>query len=835
MSRKDFRKFFLSIVLPSVIAISLFVLTIFVVILPNFEQSIMEKKKEMISELTHSVTSLLEEYNQEYINNKISKAEAQKIALSKIEQIRYGGENKDYFWIIDETPIMIMHPYRHELINTDLTNYADPNGKKLFVEASKVVKENGHGFINYMWQWKDDSTLIVPKLSYVKSYQPWGWIIGTGIYLEDVKQEITSLEKHLVRITLFISLLLIIILSYVIRQSLKIENKRKKAETKLLLSKQKYKSLVAASSEGTLMILDKHIIFSNIKFSNLVGYETHQLLSLKFEDIFSTDWEYLVSSFANPKKSQTLETKIKCNDGSEKEVILSVSKIKYASDFGYIIITKEITHQKQIEKETEQLNQELQTSLLLMHQPLKSYVNEIIKCSIETSIEEAVLLMTRKKRNILFVHKENEIIGIINNNDLKKRVLAQKLNTQNPVMEIMTSPVIFISENALIYEAVLLLKRKNISHLAIKNQKSEIKGVISYVAIISLQQNVVSYLIKEIEYSENFTDLVRFQKRVAVIVNALIESGDRTHNITRIISSVADAILTRIISLTIEDLGEPPCDFAFMVMGSEGRMEQTLFTDQDNAIVFENLEEDKLLIARSYFQNLGEEVSNKLNEVGYNYCKGDIMAKNPKWVQPLSVWKDYFSRWINTSDPKSILDACIFFDFRFVHGNSTLIDDLRFHVNNAITHKSIFFYHLAQSITNYKPPLNLFGKIIGAKPATDHLYMDVKKILLPVTGFVRLYALYYKLHETNTLDRIEQLYFKGVIVKGMYNDLVLTYNYLMHLRLHNQTKKMMQNKTPDNLINIEKLAHIEIATIKKLFASINKLQTKLNVDFKSNV
>jgi len=600
----------------------------------------MEKKKEMISELTHIVWSLLEEYNQALDSSNFDQKIAQEMALSKIEKIRYGGENKDYFWIIDEHPNMIMHPYRSELLSTDLSEYSDANGKKLFVEATKLVDDFGEGFIDYMWQWKDDSTRIVTKLSYVKAYKPWNWIIGTGIYLEDVKEEISVLRNHLLRITLLISAIIAAVLFYIIRQSLKIENKRKKAESKLLLSKQKYKSLVAASSEGTLMILNKQIIFSNIKFSNLIGYDTLQLRTLKFEDIFTAEWEDLILSFDDPKKSQTLETKIKCNDGSEKEVILSASKIKYAADYGYIIITKEITHQKQIKQETEQLSQELQTSLLLMNQPLKPYINEIIKCSVETTIDEAVLLMTRKKRNILFVHKENEIIGIINNNDLKKRVLAQKLNTQKPVMEIMTSPVISISENALIYEAVLLLKKENITHLAIKNQEGEIKGVISYVAIISLQQNAVSYLIKEIEYAENSTDLIKIQKRVAVVVNALIESGDKTHNITRIITSVADAIAIRVISLTIEEIGEAPCDFAFMVMGSEGRKEQTLSTDQDNAIVFENLEPDKLPIAQSYFQKFGREVCNTLNKVGYKFCNGDIMAQNPKWSQPsiVSAW-----------------------------------------------------------------------------------------------------------------------------------------------------------------------------------------------------
>ncbi|MGD9327497.1 MAG: cache domain-containing protein, partial [Cyclobacteriaceae bacterium] len=149
----------------------------------------MDKKKEMISELTNTAWSLLEEFDNETLNERITQEEAQKAVVAKIEQIRYGDENKDYFWIIDEHPTMIMHPYRPELIRKDLTDYQDPNGKKLFVEATKLVNQDGEGFIYYMWQWKDDSTRIVPKLSYVRGYKPWGWIIGTGIYLEDVNEE----------------------------------------------------------------------------------------------------------------------------------------------------------------------------------------------------------------------------------------------------------------------------------------------------------------------------------------------------------------------------------------------------------------------------------------------------------------------------------------------------------------------------------------------------------------------------------------------------------------------------------------------------------------------
>jgi PAS domain S-box-containing protein len=835
MPGKDLHKFYLSIVFPSIAAIGLFILSMFIFILPYFETNIMDKKKEMISELTNMAWSLLEEFDNETLNENIPREEAQAAAVAKIEQIRYGDENKDYFWITDEHPIMIMHPYRPELILKDLTDYEDPNGKKLFVEATKLVDQDGEGFIDYMWQWKDDSTRIVPKLSYVRGYQPWGWIIGTGIYLEDVNEEIKTIRKRLVNISLLITLFISVVLSFVIRQSLNIENKRKNAESELLLSKQKYKSLVEASTEGTLMLLGQTIIFSNIKFNNLIGYDSSRIMSFRFEEIFTTDWDTILSLFDDERRSVSIETRIKCSGDIEKEVIISVSQIQYAGDQGYIIVVKEISQEQQLEKETEHLAQELQTSLLLMNQSIQPLINEPLKCSVDTSIHDAAALMTRKQRNVLFIHRDNNIIGVINDSDLKKRVLAEDLDLRKNVMEIMTSPVKAISANALLYEAILVFKNNNISHLATKNEKGIIDGVISYEDITGMQQNSVSYIIKEVEISEDVEQLRKIHMRVPVLVNALLESGDKTQNITRIITSISDAIVYRIIKLEIENIGPPPCEFAFMVMGSEGRMEQTLSTDQDNAIVFENVKGKKLDEAQTYFLKLGRQVSHHLNEVGYKFCDGEIMASNPKWSQSLSVWKKYFSEWINTSDPQSILDASIFFDFRCVYGKNSYINKLRHHVNETIEGKAVFFYHMAQSVVKYKPPLSLFGKIISKNHTGDHLNLDIKKIIFPVVGFIRLYALHNQMNETNTLARLKQLNIQKVINTSMYDELVLSYNYLMHLRFRFQAISILENRSPDNIIDLNKLTHIEVATLKKIFSEIGDLQTKLNFDFKGTM
>ncbi|HDQ15530.1 MAG TPA: hypothetical protein ENN45_00550 [Bacteroidetes bacterium] len=170
----------MGIVILSVLAVALFIIAIYAILIPRIEKNSMERKKEMISELTNTAWNLINEYNKEVKDSLISIEDAQEYAASRVSEMRYGKEQKDYFWIIDMSPKMIIHPYRPELNGTDLSDYTDPKGKKLFVEAVKLVKEDREGFIDYMWQWKDDSSRIVPKLSYVKEFPEWGWIIGTG-------------------------------------------------------------------------------------------------------------------------------------------------------------------------------------------------------------------------------------------------------------------------------------------------------------------------------------------------------------------------------------------------------------------------------------------------------------------------------------------------------------------------------------------------------------------------------------------------------------------------------------------------------------------------------
>ncbi len=181
----------------------------------------------------------------------MSPADARRRAVEELRRLRYGPESKDYFWINDMHPYLIMHPYRPDLEGKDISGFSDPNGKKLFVEFVKTVKIGGAGYVDYQWQWKDDPQRIVPKISYVKEFDPWGWIIGTGIYVEDVRAEIAAITRRLTAVCLAILLLIIGLSSYVIWQSAGSQRRQRLADEALRESEEKYRLL--AGTPGAIL------------------------------------------------------------------------------------------------------------------------------------------------------------------------------------------------------------------------------------------------------------------------------------------------------------------------------------------------------------------------------------------------------------------------------------------------------------------------------------------------------------------------------------------------------------------------------------------------------
>lgn len=288
--KKWFQAIPIRILLPVLLTVVLFVGTIFLLILPILQDRMMNDKREMIRELTETAWSVLDGYRKQEINGQMSPAAARGRAVEELRRLRYGPESKDYFWINDMHPYLIMHPYRPDLEGKDISGFSDPSGKKLFVEFVKTVKSGGAGYVDYQWQWKDDPLRIVPKISYVKGFDPWGWIIGTGVYVEDVRAEIAAITRWLTAVCLAILLLIIGLSGYVIWQSAGSQRRQRLADEALRKSEEKYRLLAETAREFILAFdPDGRITYVNRAWCEASGYDVAEMLVMTIFDIMPQD------------------------------------------------------------------------------------------------------------------------------------------------------------------------------------------------------------------------------------------------------------------------------------------------------------------------------------------------------------------------------------------------------------------------------------------------------------------------------------------------------------------------------------------------------------------
>ncbi|MCD4770775.1 MAG: DUF294 nucleotidyltransferase-like domain-containing protein, partial [Bacteroidales bacterium] len=653
-------------------------------------------------------------------------------------------------------------------------------------------------------------------------------------YLEDVEQEIKMLQRNLFWITFIIIIVIASALLYIIRQSMIIENRRKEVEHKLMQSRQKYMTLVESSTIGTLMMVENKIIYVNQKFLDISDCRRKDLGDKGVEDLFDLDWHCITDSFRDPGKSVTMETRIKSQDDNV-EVLLSVSRVSYNKGFSYIIVINELSKSSVIDRHSRVMQDDLQSSLLLMNQPVTRLVVDYLSCDIGCTVSEAVNLLKRKSKTALLIKQKEQIIGIVTASDFLNRAMTSEIELNSPVSSIMSAPVVLVSENCLIHEAILTCRLHGISYLPVNNRLGECIGLINYNKLLEVQQNYITLLFNETDRAESVSDLRNIYLRLNVIIELLVRSGAKPGNVTGLISAFSDNINVRVIEMAIEKEGPAPCDFCFIAMGSQGRLEQTLSTDQDNGIIIsDSMKNDGAAIL--YFRRLGERMAADLNTVGYNFCKGNFMASNPQWVKSLKEWKEQFNFWINNSDPQSLVDISIFFDFKAIYGNSGLSDELRTHLNAATDRKAVFFYHLSQEIIRFKSPVGIFGKIVGEQespPGSD--LVDIKRLLMPVTGYTRLYALRALITETNTLTRLERLRDSGDMPGDLINEITESYNILMGARLRLQVDSLVKGEDPSNTLDINQLTDIEKATIRKVVSLINDLVTQVRLDFKGGI
>jgi PAS domain S-box-containing protein len=953
-------------VFPTAVTIALFVIAFFSIIIPAIEKSSMDRKREMIRELTNSAWNILAKLEHDERQGLLTRAQAQSQAIEQIKNLHYGQEMKDYFWINDMHPRMVIHPYRTDLNGKDLSDYADPEGKRVFVEFVDLVKREGAGYVQYMWQWKDREDRILPKLSYVKGFAPWGWVIGTGIYIDDVQAEISQITRNLIEVSLFILLIIALLLTSIIRQSYATLRRQRLAEQALRDSEEKYRTLVESAGEGMLMALDGTYMHANQTIATMLEYDKSEFAGMPVRTVLASSGDHPGSRLidelvAGKSVPATFEVQLRTKSGGTRDVILSASSIEVGGKTGFMAVVTDITNRKQAEdalgrseekfrtlannlnvgifrrtigpnskfieanpalvtllgyaskeellvtpvvslycsaedrktlepkvsteelkreivrlkrpdgsiftasiwgvtiedengvprycdgimeditdlrmrdEEREKLLSEMQSALLIYNQTLADLpCRAPVQCPPGMPVGEAVRIMDQEQTRALLVRDSaGGLCGVITDHDLRKALMLPAGGAERTAAEIMSSPVISLPGNAPVFEAWLLMQDRHVSHLFVTDTHGAVAGCLDRSDLAAIQRYSPALLLQEIRGSASPQEVIGHNEVLPYLVTTLIRSGAKPANINHLTTIVIDTILQKLIEFAIRELGQPPVRFAFLVFGSEGRQEQTLSTDQDNAIVFEDaasaLEES---VIQAYFIRLGTMVCRWLNQAGYHYCDGDNMAQNPQWCQPLTVWKRYFSQWTHEATAENLLKTKIFFDFRCASGDHDLSAQLRDFLTDMVADNPRFFQLLARNVLPLSPPIGLFGKFVVESVDEHRKAFDIKSAMMPIVDYARIYALRHAIPATNTLERLQGLHDLSVLSAQNHQEMVQAYSYLMQIRLQVQAAAIAAGSArPDNYVTPKNLTSIEQRLLKEIFSQIKNFQARLSYDF----
>ncbi len=851
-------------IFPTVITIVLFLTAIFLIIIPIIEKNNIDRKREMIRELTTSAWNIFAKLDHDAQKGLLSREEAQRQAIDQIQNLRYGRDMKDYFWIHDMHPRMVVHPYRPDLNGKDLSTFSDSEGKQIFDEMVNIVKKKGDGYVEYTWQWKDEKKRILPKVSYVKGFAPWGWIIGTGVYLDDVKHEIAAITSSLIQISLLILLLISMLLFFIDAQSYNAMKKQQFAEIALRESEEKYRTLVEAASEGMFMVLEGSLMYVNQTISDMLGYSKSELSGKKTEEIFrwletSSENEYLRDLLAGRPVPERFEAHLEAENGRRYDVTISATQISLGGKSGFMAVVSDITIRKKVEDEMSASEEKYRSMANNLNVGFFRITTGMDSRFMEANPALANLLGYDSRETLLampvssiFADQEEYMLLARKaaEGELRREVTKIRKNDGSLFSASIWGVSIFDDDGQIqffdgIMEDVsdLFLReeasRKMLSELQSTvlffNQHLENIHVTEYTNKTDLQgihNYSPSILLREIGCAQTPDDIIRFNAIQPYLIATLLESGAKTQSINSLTTSINDAIRKRLIECAIEQLGTPPAAFAFMVFGSEGREEQTLHTDQDNAIVYEDIPQEKEDSVREYFLALGKVVCTWLNDAGYVFCKGNNMAMNPELCQPSSVWKKYFGNWVFAATGEDLLRTKIFFDFRFAFGEESLVDGLKDHLNRVVSENFRFLQILARDILNMEPPIGRFGKFIVETAGENRGGLDIKKAMVPIVDFARIYALKHEINAVNTIKRLDALRDIKILTNLGHQEMIQAYGFLMQMRLNIQADAVSSgSKQPDNIIFPKKLTSIEQHLLKEIFNQTKNYQTRLSYDF----
>ena len=460
---------------------------------------------------------------------------------------------------------------------------------------------------------------------------------------------------------------------------------------------------------------------------------------------------------------------------------------------------------------------------------------DLITCPVEATVVDLAAIMRERNVSSIIVREGETPVGIITDRDLRNKVVSQgKDPAVLTARSIMSEPLITVPEESYLFDVVCIMSRHHIHRVGVVDGAGRLCGMVNESDILRVQTHSPQLLLRDLQMAENLEDLKKVYRGIQGLVVFLSRSGVRTKDLIKLIASLNDSILLRLIELLRrERFVELPEGFVFMVLGSEGRGEQTLSTDQDNAIICADGLDNKAL---GRIEAFSKALIDGLIQIGVPECPGGIMAKNSFWRRSLKDWSVALDQWISVPSPENILNFSMFADIRGVWGDMSLVDSLKSAVIRRAMEEDLFLSRMAANVVRFVPPLGMFGTLKVEKKGPYHGLIDLKKAgIFAITEGVKVMCLARGRLGGGTREKIQWLKEQEVLPPKQADDLEAAFSLLVFYRLRGQVDAIRAGYEPNNYINPAKLNRLELGRLQLSLEVVKSFQTTLGTHFRLNM
>lgn len=448
------------------------------------------------------------------------------------------------------------------------------------------------------------------------------------------------------------------------------------------------------------------------------------------------------------------------------------------------------------------------------------------------SVQQAAQAMADRRVSSAFVVENDELLGIVTDRDLRVRFVARALPPDTPVREIMTPDLEWVDASETIFATTLLMTQRRFHHLPVK-EKGQTVGIVTTSDLILAKQDDPVYLVQHISRQHDVKSIKELVSGMANLMVQWVNSGMRAQQISKVLTAISDAITVRLIQLAEDKFGPAPAPWCWAGFGSQARSEQLLGADQDNGMVIaDEVSESEL----DWYRQAADFVCDGLNEVGYVYCPGGIMAKTEEWRQPLARWQDTVRKWTRAPTPDAVMRVSIFFDIRCIYGDCTLAERLQETMLDQASRNSIFLAALAANVLDTRPPLGIFRRFVVDRDGEHRSELDLKKRgVLPVTEIVRLHALAHKVKAVNTDERLKALADARHITIANSRNLADALHFVQQQRIKHQCEQILRGQKVSNFLNPRDLPKMAKEQLRDAFTIIDEAQSAVRQTYRAGM